>query len=553
MKLKGADIILECLHEQGVDTIFGYPGGTILNVYDALYKFGKINHILTAHEQGAAHAADGYARATGKVGVCMATSGPGATNLVTGIATAYMDSIPLVAITCNVAESILGKDSFQEVDIMGITMPITKHNYIVSKVGELADTIREAFYIANSGRKGPVLIDILKNVTVEEAEYTRTELKKYIPTLAVSEKEFDEVADIISSAKRPFIIAGGGIISSNSSTELYDFVKRVDAPISLTLMGISAFPSDEKEYVGLIGMHGTKASNLGIYESDVIIAIGTRFSDRVVSNSKGFVKTSRIIHIDIDPAEISKNVPAFRGLVGDAKLILKELLKRIPQKTHTEWMEKIRSIKGKKDDFDECGVLNPKFMLREINAQTKGDAVIVTEVGQHQVWTAQYYKFNKPRTLLTSGGLGTMGFGTGASMGACIGQDKRVISIAGDGCFRMNCNELSTIRYYNLPVIIIVFNNGVLGMVRQWQTLLYGKRYSQTNLDRGPDFVALAKAYGIDGYSATTEEEFKNALSTALSKNEPAVIDAKIFKDSFVLPMVSPSKSLKEMIEEVKK
>lgn len=553
MKLKGADIILECLHEQGVDTIFGYPGGTILNVYDALYKFGKINHILTAHEQGAAHAADGYARATGKVGVCMATSGPGATNLVTGIATAYMDSIPLVAITCNVAESILGKDSFQEVDIMGITMPITKHNYIVSKVGELADTIREAFYIANSGRKGPVLIDILKNVTVEEAEYTRTELKKYIPTLAVSEKEFDEVADIISSAKRPFIIAGGGIISSNSSTELYDFVKRVDAPISLTLMGISAFPSDEKEYVGLIGMHGTKASNLGIYESDVIIAIGTRFSDRVVSNSKGFVKTSRIIHIDIDPAEISKNVPAFRGLVGDAKLILKELLKRIPQKTHTEWVEKIRSIKGKKDDFDECGVLNPKFMLREINAQTKGDAVIVTEVGQHQVWTAQYYKFNKPRTLLTSGGLGTMGFGTGASMGACIGQDKRVISIAGDGCFRMNCNELSTIRYYNLPVIIIVFNNGVLGMVRQWQTLLYGKRYSQTNLDRGPDFVALAKAYGIDGYSATTEEEFKNALSTALSKNEPAVIDAKIFKDSFVLPMVSPSKSLKEMIEEVKK
>ena len=553
MKLKGADIILECLHEQGVDTIFGYPGGTILNVYDALYKFGKINHILTAHEQGAAHAADGYARATGKVGVCMATSGPGATNLVTGIATAYMDSIPLVAITCNVAESILGKDSFQEVDIMGITMPITKHNYIVSKVGELADTIREAFYIANSGRKGPVLIDILKNVTVEEAEYARTELKKYIPTLAVSEKEFDEVADIISSAKRPFIIAGGGIISSNSSTELYDFVKRVDAPISLTLMGISAFPSDEKEYVGLIGMHGTKASNLGIYESDVIIAIGTRFSDRVVSNSKGFVKTSRIIHIDIDPAEISKNVPAFRGLVGDAKLILKELLKRIPQKTHTEWVEKIRSIKGKKDDFDECGVLNPKFMLREINAQTKGDAVIVTEVGQHQVWTAQYYKFNKPRTLLTSGGLGTMGFGTGASMGACIGQDKRVISIAGDGCFRMNCNELSTIRYYNLPVIIIVFNNGVLGMVRQWQTLLYGKRYSQTNLDRGPDFVALAKAYGIDGYSATTEEEFKNALSTALSKNEPAVIDAKIFKDSFVLPMVSPSKSLKEMIEEVKK
>ena len=553
MKLKGADIILECLHEQGVDTIFGYPGGTILNVYDALYKFGKINHILTAHEQGAAHAADGYARATGKVGVCMATSGPGATNLVTGIATAYMDSIPLVAITCNVAESILGKDSFQEVDIMGITMPITKHNYIVSKVGELADTIREAFYIANSGRKGPVLIDILKNVTVEEAEYTRTELKKYIPTLAVSEKEFDEVADIISSAKRPFIIAGGGIISSNSSTELYDFVKRVDAPISLTLMGISAFPSDEKEYVGLIGMHGTKASNLGIYESDVIIAIGTRFSDRVVSNSKGFVKTSRIIHIDIDPAEISKIVPAFRGLVGDAKLILKELLKRIPQKTHTEWVEKIRSIKGKKDDFDECGVLNPKFMLREINAQTKGDAVIVTEVGQHQVWTAQYYKFNKPRTLLTSGGLGTMGFGTGASMGACIGQDKRVISIAGDGCFRMNCNELSTIRYYNLPVIIIVFNNGVLGMVRQWQTLLYGKRYSQTNLDRGPDFVALAKAYGIDGYSATTEEEFKNALSTALSKNEPAVIDAKIFKDSFVLPMVSPSKSLKEMIEEVKK
>ena len=552
MKLTGAEMVIKTLEKNGVKTVFGYPGAANCPIIDRM-SFSSIKHILTRNEQGAAHMAAGYARATNTVGVCTATSGPGATNLITGIATAYMDSIPLVAITCNVAESILGKDSFQEVDIMGITMPITKHNYIVSKVGELADTIREAFYIANSGRKGPVLIDILKNVTVEEAEYTRTELKKYIPTLAVSEKEFDEVADIISSAKRPFIIAGGGIISSNSSTELYDFVKRVDAPISLTLMGISAFPSDEKEYVGLIGMHGTKASNLGIYESDVIIAIGTRFSDRVVSNSKGFVKTSRIIHIDIDPAEISKNVPAFRGLVGDAKLILKELLKRIPQKTHTEWVEKIRSIKGKKDDFDECGVLNPKFMLREINAQTKGDAVIVTEVGQHQVWTAQYYKFNKPRTLLTSGGLGTMGFGTGASMGACIGQDKRVISIAGDGCFRMNCNELSTIRYYNLPVIIIVFNNGVLGMVRQWQTLLYGKRYSQTNLDRGPDFVALAKAYGIDGYSATTEEEFKNALSTALSKNEPAVIDAKIFKDSFVLPMVSPSKSLKEMIEEVKK
>ncbi len=551
--MTGAEIIINCLLEQGVDSVFGYPGGTILNVYDALYKSGKIHHYLTAHEQGAAHAADGYARATGKVGVCFATSGPGATNLVTGIATAYMDSSPVVAITCNVAGNLLGRDSFQEVDITGITMPITKHNYIVPSVNKLADIIREAFYIANSGRKGPVLIDIPKDVTAAECDYTPEKPRKYVPEAFVTDAEIEKAAKLINSAERPFIVSGGGVIAAGAEEEIKALAKRLDCPVACTFMGIGSYDTSAPEYTGMIGMHGTKASNIGVNTSDVLIAVGVRFSDRVISDASKFAKNSKIIHIDIDPAEISKNVRCAMSLTGDAKVALEKLLPHIEQKKSDEWLNHIESLKKEfpKMDLSPSAPINPEYILEKLNDVTHGDAIIVTEVGQHQMWAGQFCSFKTPRTFISSGGLGTMGFGTGAAMGAQVGvPNKRVISIAGDGCFRMNCNELCTIQHYNIPVIIIVMNNGTLGMVRQWQTLFYGGRYSETTLDRGPDFKKLAEAYFVDGYSVYTKEDFDNAISTALSKNAPAVIDAHIDTDEFVLPMVSPGKPISDILTE---
>ena len=555
--MTGAEIIINCLLEQGVDTVFGYPGGTILNVYDALYKSGRIHHYLTAHEQGAAHAADGYARVTGKVGVCFATSGPGATNLVTGIATAYMDSSPVVAITCNVAGNLLGRDSFQEVDITGITMPVTKHNYIVPNVNKLADIIREAFYIANSGRKGPVLIDIPKDVTAAECDYTPVAPRAYTATANVTDAEIEKAAKLINSAERPFIVSGGGVIASGAEEEIKKLAQKLDCPVACTFMGIGSYDTTAPEYTGMIGMHGTKASNIGVNTSDVLIAVGVRFSDRVISDASKFAKGAKIIHIDIDPAEISKNVKCAMSLTGDAKVALEKLLPHLQQKKSDEWLNHIESLKKEfpKMDLSPSAPINPEYILEKLNEVTRGDAIIVTEVGQHQMWAGQFCTFKKPRTFLSSGGLGTMGFGTGAAMGAQVGMpNKRVISIAGDGCFRMNCNELCTIQHYNIPVIIIVMNNGTLGMVRQWQTLFYGGRYSETTLDRGPDFKKLAEAYFVDGYSVYTKADFDDAIKSALSKNAPAVIDAHIDTDEFVLPMVSPGKPISDILtENVKK
>ncbi len=540
--MKGAEILIQCLLEQGVDTVFGYPGGTILNIYDELYKCGKIKHYLTAHEQGAVHAADGYARATDKVGVCFATSGPGATNLVTGIATAYMDSSPVVAITCNVATNLLGRDSFQEVDIAGITMPITKHNYIVSSVEELADVVREAFYIAKSGRRGPVLIDIPKDITVAECEYKAQEPEKYIPYIRCFDRDIKKAAEVIDKAEKPMILAGGGIIAAKAEKELMELADKIDCPVTTTLMGNGAFPQNSNRFTGMVGMHGTKASNIGLTKCDILIAIGTRFSDRVISDASKFAKNARIIHIDIDPAEISKNVKAEIDLTGDAKIILEKLNALVCDKKHTEWMNEIIEYKKGFPAIDINDKLNPEFIMRTIEKKTAGDAVIVTEVGQNQMWASQFYTYTKPNTFISSGGLGTMGFGTGAAMGAQVGvPDKRVISIAGDGCFRMNCNELSTISYYNIPVIIVIMNNKTLGMVRQWQTLFYGKRYSETTLDRGPDFKKLAEAYYVDGYTVTNKASFEDAISKALSKKAPAVIDCHIDTDCGVFPMVPPN------------
>lgn len=552
--MKGAEILIQCLLEQGVDTVFGYPGGTILNIYDELFKNGKIKHYLTAHEQGAIHAADGYARATGKVGVCFATSGPGATNLVTGIATAYMDSSPVVAITCNVATGLLGRDSFQEVDIAGITMPITKHNYIVSNVEELADVVREAFVIAKSGRRGPVLIDIPKDITVADCEYKAEKPAEYIPSSVCSEKELKKAADLINKSEKPMILAGGGILSSGAEKELLELAEIIDCPVTTTLMGNGAYPQNLPRFTGMVGMHGTKASNLGITACDVLIAVGTRFSDRVISDASKFARNAKIIHIDIDPAEISKNIKAEIDLTGDAKIILEKLKAYIEKSDHTEWMEDI--LKYKKDfpliDRDD-NVLNPEYIMKTIEEKTAGDAVIVTEVGQNQMWASQFYTYTKPNTFISSGGLGTMGFGTGAAMGAQVGlPEKRVISIAGDGCFRMNCNELATVSYYNIPIIIVIMNNKTLGMVRQWQTLFYEKRYSETTLDRGPDFTKLAEAYYVDGYKVTDKESFEKAISAALSKNAPAVIDCQIDTDCGVFPMVSPNSPIDKIMTKMK-
>lgn len=552
-QLTGAEIVIECLKEQGVDTVFGYPGGAILNVYDALYKHSnEIKHILTSHEQGAAHAADGYARATGKVGVCFATSGPGATNLVTGIATACMDSIPIVAITCNVGVSLLGKDSFQEIDIAGITMPITKHNYIVKDVSQLADTIRKAFQIARSGRPGPVLIDIPKDVTANVTAYEKKIIKPYKPDTAnISEKEIETAVQMIQKAKRPYIFVGGGAILSGASNELKEFVDKVDAPVTDSLMGKGAFPGTDVRYTGMLGMHGTKTSNFGVSECDLLIVVGARFSDRVTGNTKTFAKHAKILQFDVDPAEMNKNVLITAGVTGDIRETLKRVNAKLEQQSHSEWLEKIQAYKSMYPLKYHPEVLSGPFVIEEIYRQTKGDAVIVTEVGQHQMWAAQYYKYTKPRTLLTSGGLGTMGYGLGAALGAKSGcPDKTVVNIAGDGCFRMNMNEIATAVRHQIPIIEVVVNNHVLGMVRQWQNLFYEQRYSATILNDGVDFVKLAEACGAVGIRATTQEEFREAFSEALQLGKPVLIDCIIDSDDKVWPMVAPGAAISEAFDE---
>lgn len=552
MQLTGSQIVIECLKEQGVDTVFGYPGGAILNVYDELYKHSsEITHILTSHEQGAAHAADGYARATGKVGVCFATSGPGATNLVTGIATAYMDSIPVVAITCNVGVALLGKDSFQEIDIAGITMPITKHNYIVKDVKKLADTIRKAFVIAKSGRPGPVLIDIPKDVTADKADYRAVKPEKFRPSEEVSGEEIDNALKMIKKSKKPYIFAGGGAVLSGASKELYEFAKKVDAPVTDSLMGKGAFPGTDPLYTGMLGMHGTKTSNYGVSECDLLIVLGARFSDRVTGNAKKFAKNAKILQIDVDAAEMNKNVLITEGVVGDLKVVLGILNERLEQLDHSPWIEKIMDYKERYPMSYHPDVLTGPFLVEEIYRQTEGKAVIVTEVGQHQMWAAQYYKYTQPRTFLTSGGLGTMGYGLGAALGAKTGMpDKIVVNIAGDGCFRMNMNEIATAVRHKIPIIQVVVNNHVLGMVRQWQNLFYGKRYSATVLNDAVDFVKLAQAMGAEGIRAKSRSEFEAAFAKALTLGKPVVIDCQINCDDKVWPMVAPGAAISEAFDE---
>ena len=554
-ELNGSQILVECLKEQGVDTIFGYPGGAVLNLYDELYRHqDEIKHILTSHEQGAAHAADGYARATGKVGVCLATSGPGATNLVTGIANAYMDSVPMVAITGNVGTNLLGKDSFQEVDIAGVTMPITKHNFIVKDVKKLAKTIRRAFKIAASGRPGPVLVDITKDVTANKCEYKKEDVKKADKAKkerSFTEKELDKAAEMISKAKRPVIFLGGGAIISEAHKEIKALVDLMDAPVCDSLMGKGAFDGTDKRYMGMIGMHGTKTANFSVTESDLLVVLGARFSDRVTGNTKSFAKRAKILHIDIDPAEINKNVKVDLSIEGDVKDVLKELNKKLTKQSHDEWMEHIAEMQAKYPLRYHENELTGPYFIEELYRLTKGDAIISTEVGQHQMWAAQFYKYSKPRTLLTSGGLGTMGYGLGASIGAQIGlPNKQVINLAGDGCFRMNMNELATAAHYNVPIIEVVFNNNVLGMVRQWQTLFYGKRYSQTLLSQDIDYVKLAESMNIKAFRVTKKEEVDEVIKKALKAKGPVFIEVVIDKNESVWPMVPAGATLEETFSE---
>lgn len=552
MQLTGAEIVIECLKEQGVDTVFGFPGGAILNVYDELYKHSnEIKHILTSHEQGAAHAADGYARATGKVGVCFATSGPGATNLVTGIATAYMDSIPVVAITCNVGVSLLGKDSFQEIDIAGITVPITKHNYIVKDVAQLADTIRKAFVIAKKGRPGPVLIDIPKDVTANKTEYSKVPVQAVSHSADICEASLADALDMIKHAKKPYIFVGGGAVLAGAEKELFEFVKKVDAPVTDTLMGKGAFPGTDDLYTGMLGMHGTKTSNYGVSECDLLIVAGARFSDRVIGNASKFASHANILQFDIDEAEMDKNILITKGITGDLKVVLRNLNERLDQQYHPEWIATIQQYKEQYPLRYEPEGLSGPWIVEEIYRQTGGDAVIVTEVGQHQMWAAQYYSYTKPRTLLTSGGLGTMGYGLGAALGAKLGvPNKLVVNIAGDGCFRMNMNEIATAARYQIPIIQVVMNNHVLGMVRQWQSLFYEERYSATILDDKVDFVKLAEALGATGIRAETREEFEEAFAAARSLEKPVVIDCQIDCEQKVWPMVAPGAAISEAFDE---
>lgn len=553
-RLNGAEIVIECLKEQGVDTVFGYPGGSILNIYDALYKHqDEITHILTSHEQGASHAADGYARATGKVGVCLATSGPGATNLVTGIATAYMDSIPVVAITCNVGVNLLGKDSFQEIDILGVTMPITKYNFIVKDVTKLADVIRRAFKIAGSGRPGPVLVDITKDVTAAECdyEYKQPDLVKPLSDM-ITEEDMERALSLIHASQKPFIFVGGGAVSANASEELKAFAHKIQAPVADSLMGKGAFDGTDELYTGMIGMHGTKTSNFGVAECDLLIVAGARFSDRVVGDSSRFAKNAKILQLDVDPAEINKNIHTTASVIGDLKVILRRLNARLDPMNHDEWIAHIDRMKDMYPLRYNKELLTGPYIMEKIYELTDGEAIITTDVGQHQMWAAQYYKYKKPRTFLSSGGLGTMGYGLGACIGAKMGcKDKTVVNIGGDGCFRMNMNEIATAARYNIPIIQVVFNNHVLGMVRQWQNLFYGKRYSQTVLDDQVDFVKVAEGLGAKAYRVTEKDEFERVFKEAVELNIPVVIDCQIGCDDKVFPMVPAGKPIEDAFDEI--
>lgn len=554
MQLTGSQIVIECLKEQGVDTVFGYPGGAILNIYDELYRHqDEITHILTSHEQGAAHAADGYARATGRVGVCMATSGPGATNLVTGIATAYMDSVPMVAITCNVGKALLGKDSFQEIDIAGVTMPITKYSFLVKEVDTLADTLRRAFTIARKGRPGPVLVDIAKNATSDSAEYEPVK-PAAIPRSEsnIDDAAIDDAIKVLRKAKKPMIFVGGGAVIAEADKELKEFVAKVDAPVTDTLMGKGAFSGEEDYYVGMLGMHGTKTANLSVSECDALVVIGSRFSDRVVTgNADNYAKNATIIQMDVDEAEINKNVMVDLSIIGDVKVILERMNARMEQMYHKEWLDKVMARKDALPMTYDTSALTGPYIIEKLDELTDDDAVICTEVGQHQMWAAQYYKYRKPHTFVTSGGLGTMGYGLGASLGAKMGcPDKQVINIAGDGCFRMNMNELATASRYNIPIIEIIFNNRVLGMVRQWQTLFYGRRYSHTVLNDKVDYVKVAEAMGVKAYRITSGDEVEAVLKEALAANAPVVIECVIESDDKVFPMIAPGKDLTDCFDE---
>ena len=552
-KLTGAEIVIQCLREQGVDTVFGYPGGAILNIYDALYQHqDEITHILTSHEQGASHAADGYARATGKVGVCLATSGPGATNLVTGIATAYMDSVPVVAITCNVTNSLLGKDSFQEIDITGVTMPITKYNFIVKDVNKLAKVIRRAFTIAQTGRPGPVLVDITKDVTGATCDYEYQAPEEIVrQSDTITEEAMDRAVEMIRKAQKPFIFVGGGAVIANASDELRAFAHKIQAPVADSLMGKGAFDGTDELYTGMVGMHGTKTSNFGITEADLLIVVGARFSDRVTGNASKFAKNAKILQLDVDPAEINKNSRVDASIIGDVKVILRKLNARLDPVNHDEWIAHIERMKDMYPLRYDKRLLTGPYIVQAIDEVTDEDTIIVTEVGQHQMWAAQYYNYRKPRTLLTSGGLGTMGYGLGAAIGAKMGcKDRTVINIAGDGCFRMNMNEIATAVRYNIPVVEVIVNNHVLGMVRQWQTLFYGKRYSQTVLNDAVDFVKLAEAMGAKAYRVTQKDDFIPVLKEAISLNIPVLIDCQVSCDDKVFPMVSPGAPIADAFDD---
>ena len=553
MQLNGSQIIIECLLEQGVDTIFGYPGGAILNVYDELYRYqDKLRHVLTSHEQGAAHAADGYARATGRVGVCMATSGPGATNLVTGIATAYMDSVPMVAITCNVTLPLLGKDSFQEVDIAGVTMPITKHSFIVKDIKDLAGVMRRAFKIAQTGRPGPVLVDVTKDVTAAVTEFTPQTpdiIQRQVDT--IDQHEMEAVLNLIRASKKPMIFVGGGAVISGAEAELKEFVKKVDAPVTDTLMGKGAYDGADAYYVGMLGMHGTKTANLSVTECDLLLVLGSRFSDRVIGNAKRFAYNAKIVHIDIDPAEINKNIMVDYSLIGDLKSILEIMNRKLEQQYHREWIDKVMARKEALPmTYNPDGLTGP-YVIERISALTDNQAIITTDVGQHQMWAAQYYRYRSPRHFITSGGMGTMGYGLGACIGAKVGQpDATVINIAGDGCFRMNMNEIATATRYNIPIIEIVFNNHALGMVRQWQTLFYGKRYSNTILEDKLDYCKVSEAMGAKAIRVTAKEEVDDAIKTAIGAGEPVVIEVVIDHDDKVWPMVAPGSAIEDAFDE---
>lgn len=551
MQLTGAQIVMECLKEQGVDTVFGYPGGTILNIYDELYKYqDSITHYLTSHEQGAAHAADGYARATGKVGVCMATSGPGATNLVTGIATAYMDSVPMVAITANVVLPLLGKDTFQEVDIAGVTMPITKHGYIVKDVNELADTLRKAFKIAQTGRPGPVLVDITKDVTANKTEFMPMKPEKIEVVSHYTKEEIKEAVRLIEESKRPYIYVGGGAVISEATKEVAEFAHLIEAPVCDTLMGKGAFDGTDELYTGMIGMHGTKTANFGVSQCDLLIAIGARFSDRVTGNAKKFAQNAKVLHIDIDAAEINKNIKSTAHIIGDVKEVLTKLNGKLKQQDHREWIQKIQDYKEKYPLKYQQKKLTCPYVIEQIYQVTKGEAIITTDVGQHQMWAAQFYRYTKPRTFITSGGLGTMGYGLGACIGAKVGKpNQTVINIAGDGCFRMNMNELATASRYNIPIIEVIINNQVLGMVRQWQTLFYEGRYSNTVLQDKVDFVKVAEALGCEAIRVSKKEEVAPAIEKAIALKKPVVIECMIDSDDKVFPMVPAGAAIDEAFD----